>query len=121
MQGCLPDGESLTNKPQKRTSRDQTLPTSKEPCLRPSTVEKGDAIFGPGFVAGHTAIENARVDVLGLGLHIGERGEIHAEVFHGVDIGRIAEQRANIFCEAEGDEVSPITSAAKAAVRRKRY
>ena len=62
--------------------------------------EQGNLILGPRFVAGHAAVENARINLLGVSFNIGERREIEAKILHRIHVGSVAEQRANVFCKA---------------------
>jgi hypothetical protein len=53
--------------------------------------ERGYAVFGPGFVAGHAAVEDACINVFGVRFDVGEGREVEAEIFHRVHVGSVTE------------------------------
>ena len=70
-------------------------------------LEPGDLSFGPGFVAGHAAVLQAGVNRLGMSFDVVISRQIHAELFHRVNVGSITKQRANIFGKAESHQAPP--------------
>src|SRR3989442_84062 len=66
------------------------------------TLEEGNAILGPRIVAGHAAVENAGINLFGLSFNVGEGRKVEPVVLHRVNVGRVTEQRADIFSKAEG-------------------
>jgi len=63
-------------------------------------LEQGNLIFGPWVVAGHAAVENAGINLFGLSFDMSERRKIKPKVLHGIHVGGVAKQRANVLGEA---------------------